>query len=59
MPEQTFQYFVPVGSTSVSITAAFFGAGGVTLDIETTQQAVVTIVLLCYIFKMRMLKQSL
>ena len=40
MPTQTFQYFVPVGSTSVSITAAFFGAGGVTLDIETTQQAV-------------------
>jgi hypothetical protein len=40
MPEQTFQYFVPVGSTSVSITAAFFGAGGVTLDVETTQQAV-------------------
>jgi hypothetical protein len=36
MPEQTFQYFVPVGSTSVSITAAFFGAGGVTLDVETT-----------------------
>jgi hypothetical protein len=42
MPEQTFQYFVPVGSTSVSITAAFFGAGGVTLDIETTQQSVAT-----------------
>jgi hypothetical protein len=40
MPTQIFQYFVPVGSTSVSITAAFFGAGGVTLDIETTQQAV-------------------
>ena len=40
MPTQTFQYFIPVGSTSVSITAAFFGAGGVTLDIETTQQAV-------------------
>ena len=38
MPEQTFQYFVPVGSTSVSITAAMFGAGGVTLDVETTQQ---------------------
>jgi hypothetical protein len=42
MPTQIFQYFVPVGSTSVSITAAFFGAGGVTLDIETTQQSVAT-----------------
>ena len=38
MPVQTFQYFIPVGSTSVSITAAFFGAGGVTLDVETKTQ---------------------
>ena len=42
MPTQTFQYFVPVGSNSVSITAAMFGASGVTLDTIVVNQAVST-----------------
>lgn len=39
MPTEVYQFYIAPGSSSVSITAAMFGVGGVTLDIETTTQA--------------------
>lgn len=39
-PTASYQFYIAPGSTSVSITAAMFGAGGVTLDIETTAASV-------------------
>ncbi len=35
MPTETYQFYIAPGSSNVSITAALFGVGGVTLDIET------------------------
>tara|TARA_R110000824_G_scaffold371342_1_gene561053 strand:+ start:622 stop:3192 length:2571 start_codon:yes stop_codon:yes gene_type:complete len=40
MPTQQYQFYVSPGSSNASITAAFFGLGGITLDIETVTQSV-------------------
>lgn len=42
MPTETYQFYIAPGSTNVSITAALFGVGGVTLDTETTAASVAT-----------------
>lgn len=42
MPTEVYQFYIAPGSSNVSITAALFGVGGVTLDIETKTQSVAT-----------------
>jgi len=42
MPTEVYQFYIAPGSSNVSITAALFGVGGVTLDIETTAASVAT-----------------